>query len=226
MGHVIMMLGCKSNVDKLETTDLDVYERLEVEFKKNAEIIPGYTFDSIVNTDSLLKFYVTDSLDHFNNVLASQKITYSIRTLLKTTINLPSTSELYVNMPNRQDPKVIMDINTMDLLKGMEPFKNHCFEKAIENMYYLQTQNPSINYLDNLNTEIAWLLYHEDVAKEAFFGVDSYAIINGYLLENEYQNSKYFHNLIDSVKISSYVKIDDMKFLDHVINILDSCSKN
>ena len=97
MGHVIMMLGCKSNVDKLETTDLDVYERLEVEFKKNAEIIPGYTFDSIVNTDSLLKFYVTDSLDHFNNVLASQKITYSIRTLLKTTINLPSTSELYVN---------------------------------------------------------------------------------------------------------------------------------
>lgn len=226
MGHGIMILGCKSNIDKSGNNKIEAYEVLQAEFKKNAEKIPGFTFDSIVYSYTLLKFYVTDSLDHFNHVLIEQKIIYSLHTLIKSSESLPAASEIYVKMPNRHDPNTVMEISTVDLLKSLELFKNSCFEKAIENIYYLQIQNPSINYIDNLNTEFAFLIHHENVTKEAFFGVDSYKIIYGYLSEKENKNSKVFHNLFDSLKISYSEQLDNKKFIENLINDLDTCVKN
>lgn len=231
-GFVLLMFGCKSNVDKLESKDPDVYERLEGEFKNNAAIIPGFTFDSIVHTDTLLKFYVTDSMDYYNALPLQQKASFSARSLVNEKSVLPPLITLYVFLPNRPENKNFeMTIETSEFIKSLGIFNNTCLVNAIEKLLEIQQKDTTLDYIDRLNAKFAWFIYHENVTEMAYGGVDSYAILNGYIIENKSNIKGDFHTLIDSLK--SYYKINATyneewalhnKYIEEFILTLDNCS--
>lgn len=170
------------------------------------KFFPELTLKEVSLNNNKLNINVIDTTGYSNPINNQQRIEYLSQDIRKFP-KLKCDSFIFIfEMPNRENGNISYRLPFAGVEKLSEQHNIIFYQRCIDTLLFLNSLFPKLNQLETLNIQFARVVYGEHFVDSAFFGINSFDVIGGFIDEcsrgrsdvNASILNTYFHQVFNS----------------------------
>lgn len=192
---LVLLMGCGCDTN-------DSVRLLEVEdFAKAKSINTGmFQLDSATLENRRVMLFISDTISAVNPIIEEQRMSYLAQAVFRLNSVSYDSVVVQISLPFRlSEPMRRLAIDSIGFEHAFASFNDPCFSAIVDTLMVIDRESGAQGFLNNLNLDLAQMIFGDKQVNSAFFGYNTFALIAGYQEETKENRQGDYHRLLNAI---------------------------